>query len=69
MTAKQIEPYIGHKLLSCTFKKPFETLKDVQQHCNKVKLNYYKCGYCGNYHTTKQVTYESIMDNEVNNDR
>ena len=41
MIYKYEEPYIGHKLLSCTFKKPFETLKDVQQHCKKVKLNYY----------------------------
>lgn len=61
---EQLEPYIGHKLISCSFKKPFENLKEVQEHCKKVKLNYYKCRYCGKYHTTKQPTYEGIMQND-----
>ena len=62
MTDTQIEPYIGHKLVSCVFEKPFSTLKEVQEHCKQVKLYYYKCRYCGKYHTARQVTYEAIMD-------
>ena len=62
MTDTQIEPYIGHKLVSCVFKKPFSTLKEVQEHCKRVKMYYYKCQYCGKYHTNRQVTYEAIMD-------
>ena len=65
---KQIESYIGHKLVSCVFKKPFATLKEVQDYCKRVNLHYYKCRYCGNYHTTKQSTYETIMDG-FKNDR
>ena len=37
MTDTQIEPYIGHKLVSCVFKKPFSTLKEVQEHYQRVK--------------------------------
>lgn len=59
---KQTEPYIGHKLVSCIFKKSFATLKEVQEHCKTVNLYYYKCRYCGNYHTTRQITYETIME-------
>ena len=68
MTDKQTEPYIGHRLISCVFKKPFATLKEVQEHCKRVNLYYYKCGYCGNYHTTKHITYETIME-QLGNDR
>lgn len=68
MTDKQTELYIGHRLISCVFKKPFATLKEVQEHCKRVNLHYYKCGYCGNYHTTRHITYETIME-QFGNDR
>ena len=57
------EPYIGHRLISCTFKKAY-SLYDARQKAKQYKQNYYRCNYCGMYHLTKQVTYESIMDEE-----
>ena len=61
MSNEVYEPYIGHKWVSCTTKKAFDTLEEVKAHCAVCKLYFYKCRYCGRYHTTKYPTYESVM--------
>ena len=44
----------------CSRKKGFTTSKDANQAIHKVKtkkgikLNYYRCEYCGKYHLTKK---------------
>lgn len=55
------EPYIGHRLISCVYKKQY-SLEEARETSKQYKQSYYHCHYCGQYHLTKQATYESIMD-------
>lgn len=44
----------------CSRKKGFTTTKEANEQIRKalrndgIKLNYYKCSYCGKYHLTKK---------------
>lgn len=57
------ESKVVHRWRTCEYKKAFN-LEEVKKQCKRYGLYYYKCPYCGKYHTTKQLTYESIMDTE-----
>lgn len=49
------------KYQSCTYKAKF-CLKDAVKKAKKYGIYYYKCGFCGQYHLTKQLTYDFIMN-------
>lgn len=46
---------------SCTNKAKF-CFKDVVKKAKNYEMYYYKCGFCGKYHLTKQPTYDFIMN-------
>ena len=46
---------------SCTNKAKF-CLKDAIKKAKNYGMFYYKCGFCGQYHLTKQPTYDFIMN-------
>lgn len=56
-------PEVVKRWRSCEWKKAY-TLEQVKRQCKKYGLYYYKCNYCGKYHTTKEPTYESIIEIE-----
>ena len=54
---------VENRIFSCSSKAKF-SLNTAKKKAKQYGQSYYKCYHCGWYHLTRQETYDSIMNNE-----